>query len=65
MSPSTRVLTQVNAKDSETINLSLSFQRKFFLLVFLSLALIFDVFVRQPNATLIDNKCLLEVPAER
>ena len=63
MSQLTRVLTQVNAKDSETINLSLSFQRKFFLLVFLSLALIFHVVVRQPNSELIDHKCSLEVPA--
>ena len=50
MSPSTHVLTQVNIRDSKTITISLSVQRKIFLLVFLSLALIFDLIVHRANS---------------
>lgn len=64
MAKLTPILTQVTTKNDKT-DTRYSVRHKFFLLVFLTLGLSFDLVVRQPNSNLLDNQYLLEVPAQQ
>lgn len=58
--------SQRTATPSEkNLKISLAVRHKFFVLLLLTLILMFDGVGRQPSSALFDNRSLPEIPAER
>ena len=49
----------------KNLKISLAVRHKFLILLLLTLALIFDMVVRQPSSELLDRQSLPEMPAAR
>ena len=49
----------------KNLKIAQAVRHKFLILLFLTLALIFDIIFRQPNSKFIEDKSLPEIPAAR
>ncbi len=62
----TKIIDKTSKKDSrKNLQISVAVRDKFFLLLLLTLALIFDTASRQANLKLLDEESVPEIPAAR
>ncbi len=62
----TKIIDKTSKQDSrKNLQISMAVRDKFFLLLLLSLALIFDTASRQANLKLLDEESVPEIPAAR
>ncbi|MDJ0679150.1 MAG: hypothetical protein QNJ18_04730 [Xenococcaceae cyanobacterium MO_167.B52] len=62
----TKIIDKTSKQDSrKNLQISMAVRDKFFLLLLLSLALIFDTASRQTNLKLLDEESVPEIPAAR
>ncbi len=62
----TKIIDKTSKKDSrKNLQISVAVRDKFFLLLLLALALMFDTASRQANLKLFDDRSVPEIPAAR